>query len=101
MRSPRYPINREAPSPENLFSPAFLAIFRERDEVLTTSEAELSGPWKCEPVPGKPGAVAVLREWESVDLRDAPEAVVWHEERERKPQVADNKWLARSIDRHR
>ncbi len=80
MRSPRHPINPEAPPPENLFSPAFLAILRERDEALTASEAELAGPWKCEPVPGKPGAVALLREWQSVDLQDAPEAVVWHDE---------------------
>jgi hypothetical protein len=80
MRSPRYPINPAAPSPENLFSPAFLEILRERDEVLTASEAEFSGSWKCEPAPGRPGAVAVLREWESVDLEDAPEAVVLHDE---------------------
>jgi hypothetical protein len=28
----------------------------------------------------KPGAVAVLRAWESLDRGDTPEAIVWHEE---------------------
>jgi len=74
----RYPINPL----ENLFSPAFIKLLRERDEVLAASEAEFAGPWKREPVPGgRLGAVAVLREWESVDHQDAPEAVLWHARR--------------------
>ena len=80
MRSPRHPISPATPSLDNLFSPDFLALLRERDEVLTASEAELAGPWKCEPHPGQPGAVAVLREWESFEQKDAPEAVLCHDE---------------------
>ncbi len=68
------------PPLDNVFSPAYLARLRDRDEVLTAGEAEYAGPWKCEPVPDKPGAVAVLRAWESLDRGDAPEAIVWHEE---------------------
>jgi len=66
------------PSLENAFSPAYLA--RERDEVLTAAEAEMAGPWKEVPLRGKPGAVAVLREWEDLDAGDRPVAVWWHEE---------------------
>jgi len=80
MRNPQHPINPVPPVPGNLFSTDFLALLRERDEVLTAPEADLAGPWKCEPVPGRPGAVAVLREWESVDHQDEPEAVLWHDE---------------------
>src|SRR4051812_7846867 len=80
MRSPLHPINPATRSLENLFSPTFLELLREREEVLTASEAELAGPWKCESDPGRPGAVAVLRQWESVDHQDAPEAVLWHDE---------------------
>jgi len=65
---------------DNVFSPAYLARLHERDEVLTAGEAEYAGPWKCEAVPGRPGAVAVLRAWESLDRGDAPEAIVWHAE---------------------
>ena len=65
---------------DNVFSPAYLERLRERDEVLTAGEAEYAGPWKCEPVPDKPGAVAVLRAWESLARGDAPEAIVWHDE---------------------
>ena len=68
------------PSLDNVFSPAYLARLRERDEVLTAAEAEYAGPWKCESVPGRPGAVAVLRAWENFDRGDEPEAIVWHEE---------------------
>ena len=65
---------------DNVFSPAYLARLRERDEVLTAGEAEYAGPWRCEAVPGKPGAIAVLRTWESLDRGDVPEAIVWQEE---------------------
>ena len=63
---------------ENAFAPAYLARLREQDEVITAAEAELAGPWKIEPVPGKPGAVALLRVWEDLALDDPPVAVVWH-----------------------
>ena len=46
---------------DNAFSPSYLARLRERDDSLTAAEAELAGPWKIEPVPGRPGAVAILR----------------------------------------
>jgi hypothetical protein len=49
------------PPLDNAFSSAYLARLREQEDVLTAAEAELSGPWKIEPVPGKPGAVAILR----------------------------------------
>jgi len=49
--------------------------------VITAAEAELAGPWKREPVHGKPGAVAVLRQWEDLDAGDRPVAVLWQEER--------------------
>ncbi len=66
-----------------IFSPAFLERLRERDEVLTASEAEYAGPWKQEPAAGHPGAVAVLRQWEDLDRGAAPEGLFWHEERAR------------------
>ncbi len=65
----------DPPNPPNAFSPDFLAEARERDDSLTASEAELSGPWKLEPVPGHPGWIAVLRESESQAEGDVPEAV--------------------------
>ncbi len=65
---------------DNAFTPAYLVRLREQEEVLTVAEAELSGPWKIEPVPGKPGAVAVLRQWEDVEAGDPPVAVLWHVE---------------------
>ena len=80
MRSPSDSSSPSKPSLANVFSPAFLAAIREREEVLTAAEAEFSGPWRCEPVKGRPGAVAVLREWESAEGRDLPEAVMWHSE---------------------
>jgi hypothetical protein len=61
------------PSPlENAFAPAYLARLREQEDVLTAAEAELAGPWKIEPVPGKPGAVAILRQWEDLGAGDPP-----------------------------
>jgi hypothetical protein len=69
------------PTPlDNAFSPAYLARLREQDDSLTAAEAELAGPWKIEPVPGKPGAVAILRQWEEVGAGDPPVAVLWHGE---------------------
>ncbi len=81
MRS-RHHATSVPPSPlDNAFSPAYLAHLREQDETLTAAEAELAGPWKSEPVPGKPGAVAVLRAWEELAAGDRPVAVLWQEER--------------------
>src|SRR5947209_16365006 len=64
----------------NAFAPDYLARLREQEEVLTAAEAELAGPWKTEAVPGKPGAVAVLRAWEELAAGDRPVAVWRHEE---------------------
>ncbi|HXO22547.1 MAG TPA: hypothetical protein VOA87_21710 [Thermoanaerobaculia bacterium] len=77
MRSTR---NSSSQPPDNIFSPSFLALIRERDETLTASEAEFAGPWRTEAVPGRPGAVAVLRDWERLEGGDVPEAIFWHEE---------------------
>jgi hypothetical protein len=76
--TPAHPSNRR--TPPNAFSPEFLADARDRDESLTTAEAEFSGPWKMEPLPRHPGWVAVLREWESLEEGDIPEAVFREEE---------------------
>ena len=65
---------------DNAFTPVYLAYLREHEEVLTASEAEMAGPWKEEPVAGKPGAVAVLRVWEELAAGDLPVAVWWHGE---------------------
>ena len=71
----RTPAPPSSPTAPNAFSAEFLAEARERDESLTTAEAEFAGPWKLEPVPGCPGLVAVLRESESLAEGDIPEAV--------------------------
>jgi hypothetical protein len=69
------------PSPlDNAFAPAYLARLREQEDILTAAEAKLAGPWKIEPVPGKPGAVAILRQWEDVGAGDPPVAILWHGE---------------------
>jgi len=69
------------PSPlSNAFCPAYLDRLREQDESLTAAEAELAGPWKIEPIPGRPGAVAVLRDWEDLAAGDPPVAVLWQED---------------------
>jgi hypothetical protein len=80
MQSSRYGTSVPPAPLDSAFSPAYLAHLREQDDSLTAAEAELSGPWKIEPVPGKPGAVAVLRQWEEVEAGDPPVAVLWHEE---------------------
>ncbi len=77
-RTPARPTTRRVPP--NAFSPEYLADARERDEALTASEAEFSGPWKLEPLPDRPGSVAVVRESESVEEGDIPEAVFRDEE---------------------
>lgn len=67
-------------TPPNAFEPSFLEQLQEDGEPLTASEAELAGPWKRDPVPLHPGAVAVLRAWEELDQGDGPLAVLLHEE---------------------
>ncbi len=71
------------PTPPNAFATAFLTQVQAEEEPLTASEADLAGPWKLEPLhpaAGWPGAVAVLRAWESLDKGDVPEAVFLHQE---------------------
>jgi len=80
MRSPHHSSSPSTAPLDNAFSPTYLARLREQDEVNTAAEAELAGPWKQEPAPGKPGAVAVLRLWEDLAAGDQPVAVVWHED---------------------
>jgi hypothetical protein len=80
MRSPQHSTSPSVSPLDNAFAPAYLARLREQDEAITAAEAELAGPWKIEPMPGKPGAVAVLRQWEDLAAGDRPVAVVWHEE---------------------
>jgi len=67
-------------TPPNIFSAEFLDKLRERDEPITAFEAEFGGPWKVEPVAGRPGALAVLRRWESLEVGDVPEGIFWHPE---------------------
>src|SRR5262245_59955883 len=79
----RHQHQSSSPTPaalDNVFSAVYLARLREGEEALTAGEAEYAGPWKCEPVPGKLGAIAVLRAWESLDRGDVPEAIFWHAE---------------------
>jgi hypothetical protein len=71
---------RVSTTPPNAFDPTFLARVQEGDEPLTAAEADLAGPWKIEPCLDHPGAVAVLRAWESQEKGDLPEAVFWHDE---------------------
>ena len=73
-------ISTGVPTPPNAFTPAFLEQLQADSEPLTASEAELAGPWKLEPVPGHPGAVAVLRLWEELASGDLPQAVFLHDE---------------------
>ena len=79
-RPPVPPPPSDPPSPPSIFSHAFLARLPERDESPTASEAELSGPWRTEAVPGRPGWTAVLRAWEDLDAGDVPRAVFDEEE---------------------
>ena len=78
MRSPRNGSSVPTSPLDNAFAPAYLARLREQEEVLTAAEAELAGPWKIEPVPGRPGAVAILRIWEDLPAGDPPVVVLWH-----------------------
>ena len=40
------------PTPSNAFSPDFLRLLDERDEPITSAEADMAGPWRVLPVPG-------------------------------------------------
>ena len=80
MRSSRESSTSSTSPLDNAFSPAYLARLRERDDSLTAAEAELAGPWKIEPVPGRPGAVAILRIWEDLAIGDPPVGILWHTE---------------------
>src|SRR5215510_4885583 len=80
MRSCRHSTSDPTSPLDNAFSPSYLARLRERDDSLTAAEAELAGPWKIEPVPGRPGAVAILRIWEDLAAGDSPVGVLWHTE---------------------
>jgi hypothetical protein len=84
MRSPEQDGSSVAsPTPPNAFDPAYLTEIQAEEEPLTAAEADLAGPWKLEslhPDTGWPGAVAVLRHWESLEKGDQPEAVFLHQE---------------------
>ncbi|HYH47592.1 MAG TPA: hypothetical protein VEG34_18065 [Thermoanaerobaculia bacterium] len=68
------------PSLPSIFSPAFLACLHDREDPPTAAEADLSGPWRVDPVPGEPGMRAVLRVWENLEDGDRPRAVFDQEE---------------------
>jgi hypothetical protein len=80
MRHPHQSTSPSTATLDSIFAPAYLARLAEEDEPLTAGEAEYAGPWKCEAVPGRPGAVAVLRAWEDLDRGDLPEGIFWHPE---------------------
>ncbi len=63
------------PTRPNAFSTEFLEQLHDSPEPLTAAEADLAGPWKVEAIPGPLGGFAVLREWESPERGDEPEAV--------------------------
>jgi hypothetical protein len=84
MRSPEQDGSSVAsPTPPNAFDATFLIQVQAEEEPLTAAEADLAGPWKLEPLhpdAGCPGAVAVLRLWESQEKGDLPEAIFLHQE---------------------
>jgi hypothetical protein len=75
MRRHRDGSSSGVPVRTNAFSPEFLEQLHDSPEPLTAAEADLAGPWKVEAVGGPPGAFAVLREWESLERGDDPEAI--------------------------
>lgn len=74
----------------NAFEPDFLRDLAQRGEVSTAPDAEMQGPWKVSPMPGK--RFGVFRDWEDpgeggngaaegdVAQGDVPEAVFEHRE---------------------
>jgi hypothetical protein len=77
-----------APSSPSIFSPEFRAHLDERDEVSSSFASDRSGPWKTEPLPGRPGWAGVFRVWEDPALGDVPRAVFEQEEDARLCAVA-------------
>jgi hypothetical protein len=84
MRTSQECTSRRVSTPPNAFSPEYLEEVRGQNEPLTAAEAEFAGPWKVEPVAGRPGLLAVLRQWESLEAGDEPFAYFWHEEQARR-----------------
>ncbi len=80
MRSSDYGSSAPRRTPRSIFSPEFLAHLDARDGVLTAAEAAYAGPWKTEPAAGRPGRVAVLRDWEQQAAGDEPQAVFLHDD---------------------
>jgi hypothetical protein len=74
MPSHRDGTSSRVPARPNAFSPEFLEQVLGVPEPLTASEADFSGPWKVEEVGGPPARFAVLRDWESAERGDVPEA---------------------------
>jgi hypothetical protein len=72
------------PTPPNAFTPEYLEEVQGQNEPLTAAESDFAGPWKIDPVPGRPGLVAVLRQWEDLEAGDVPFATFWHEEQARR-----------------
>ena len=79
MQSWTYGTSAPRRTPRSIFSPEFLAHLDARDDVLTATEAAYAG-WKTDAVPGHPGHVAVLRQWERLEAGDRPQAVFLQEE---------------------
>ena len=80
MRSSDQSTSPPRRTPRSIFSPEFLADLDGRDGVLTEGEAATAGPWKVEPMAGRPGRVMVLRQWEEQEAGDRPAGVFLHEE---------------------
>jgi hypothetical protein len=50
----RHDVNPSVPPfPSNAFSPDFLRRLDERDEPITSAEADMAGPWSVEPLAGR------------------------------------------------
>src|ERR1044071_1922992 len=61
------------PTPSNAFSSEFLRRLDERDEPITSAEADMAGPWFVLPVPG--AGYGVFREGEHPSRGFRPAAV--------------------------
>jgi hypothetical protein len=80
MRSPSDSTSRSVSTPPSAFTPSYLEEVQGEDDELTATEADLSGPWKVEPLPGDSEAVGVFRLWERPEAGDLPAAVFRHEQ---------------------
>jgi hypothetical protein len=65
MRSSRNTTSPSTSPLDNAFSPSYLELLRERDDSITAAEAELSGLWKIEPVPGRSPFFGSGKTWRS------------------------------------